>query len=213
MLVHVLERLGLASCLDDIVVATTTNEGDLPIVELARSRGLGFHTGSEDDVLDRYMGAARQSNADQVVRITADCPLIDPVTVDETVHAFAGSDLDYLSATSLSGFPRGLDTEVFTLEALARAHAEATAREFREHVTLYMYRTPGSFRVGRHPAPPELDHPGYRLCVDEDDDFRLLEEIHRRLEGPILDVREVVALLSRDPDLVAINAHVGQVIP
>lgn len=111
-----------------------------------------------------------------------------------------------------SGFPRGLDTEVFTKEALVRANRLADDAPSREHVTLYIYRHPETFRVAQYPAPPDLHHPEWRLCVDEEDDFRLIEEIYNRLYRPgvPIDVREVVRLLEREPELVKINAHVRQ---
>lgn len=111
-----------------------------------------------------------------------------------------------------SGFPRGLDTEVFTKEALVRANRLADDAPSREHVTLYIYRHPEIFRIAQYSAPPDLHHPEWRLYVDEEDDFRLIEKIYNRLYRPgvPIDVREVVRLLEREPELVKINAHVRQ---
>ncbi|MBW2264509.1 MAG: glycosyltransferase family protein [Deltaproteobacteria bacterium] len=212
MLFHVVDRLRAASTLDSIVIATTQRERDRPIIDLAEEQGLAWYAGPEDDVLARYEGAAREAGAGVVVRITSDCPLIDPVTVDGVVRYFSRGDYDYVSAGINSGFPRGLDTEVFTREALSMAHRKAEQKAFREHVTLYICRHPEEFKVGRYSAPPELSHPEWRLCVDEEADFRLMVEIYDRLyeKSTIIDMREVAGLLLREPRLLRLNAHVRQ---
>jgi len=212
MLAHLIERLQATRMLNGIVVATTHLPQDRPIVELAEQAGVMWYTGPEEDVLARYAGAAEMAGAEVVVRITSDCPLIDPVTVDEVVRFYLAYDYDYVGAGVGSGFPRGLDTEVFSRSALERAHELARDAASREHVTLYIYRHPELFRVASYPAPQNLRHPEWRLCVDEEDDFRLIEIICRRLyrPGSIIDIRDVVRLLEAEPELSRINAHVRQ---
>jgi spore coat polysaccharide biosynthesis protein SpsF len=212
MLSHVIERIKKALTLDKIVVATTRLPQDDPIIRLARQAGVAWYRGPEEDVLARYAGAAKEAGTDVVVRITSDCPLIDPVTVDHVVRYFLAHDYDYVAAGVGSGFPRGLDTEVFTQEALIKAERQAHDEISREHVTPYIWRHPEIFRLDRYQAPPVLCHPGWRLCVDEEDDFRLIEEIYNRLYRSDLpvDIREVVRLLENEPCLLQLNAHVRQ---
>ncbi len=213
VLERVVERLQAAQELDCIVIATTDQPQDAPLLELAQRLGLAAHAGPEDDVLTRYLGAAEQVGAELLVRITSDCPLIDWATVDAALRRFrAQGDLDYLSATVASGFPRGLDCEVFPLAALRAADQLATERPAREHVTLYLYQHPERFRVGKLEAPAALRHPDWRLCVDEPGDLALLEAIYDRLQRPgeLLPIAAVVDLLEREPALLALNASVQQ---
>lgn len=212
MLSHIIERLRSAGTLDTIVIATTALPQDQPIIDLAEQAGVAWYAGSEEDVLARYAEAAEMVRADLVVRVTGDCPLIDPNTVDGVVRYFLAHDFDYVGAGVSSGLPRGLDTEVFSRQALDRAHRLAQGAPAREHVTLYIYRHPELFRCARYPAPPELQRLGWRLCVDEEADFRLIEEIYNRLYRPggIIEIRDVLALLDREPELLKINAHVRQ---
>jgi spore coat polysaccharide biosynthesis protein SpsF len=211
LLLHVLERLRAAARIDTIVVATTDRSRDEPIRSLAAQAGVLAVAGPEDDVLSRYLLAAEVARAEVVVRVTADCPLLDPATVDAAVDAFlAPPPVVDLRAGSPSGFPPGLDVEVFTADALRRADPLSTDPAWREHVTQALRRPP--FRTRALPAPPELHHPDWRLCVDEEADLRLVEEIHRRLGRPgvLLDVREVARLLLASPELASMNAHVVQ---
>ena len=212
MLVHIIERLKLAETLDSIVIATTSLMQDDPVAELARREGVLCFRGSEDDVLSRYIGGAEMAGADVIVRITGDCPLIDPETVDNVVRCFLKHDYDYVSLTSAEGFIRGLDTEVFSMQALKKADELAKDKPSREHVTLYIYRHEEDFRVAAYRAGQELCHPDWRLCVDEEDDFKLIEKIYDRLykPGSIIDIRDVVELLENEHELLEINAHVRQ---
>lgn len=212
MLLHVIERVKACNMLDDIVIATTSLRQDRPIIKLAEQAGVSWFAGSEKNVLQRYVKAAQMSHADVVVRVTSDCPLIDPVTVDNTVMFFEVNSYDYVVAGVESGFPRGLDTEVFTLDSLVKADRRSMIESYREHVTPYIYNHPEEFFVGKFPAPSELYRPGWRLCVDEEDDFKLVDEIYKRLYRPetIIDIRQVVKLLDKSPDLLKINAGVRQ---
>lgn len=212
MLAHVIQRVKEARTVDEIIIATTTNESDDAIVKLAASMKIKAFRGSEQDVLSRYLGAARETGADIVIRITSDCPLIDPDTVDAAVRFFIDNDFDYIQACSETGFPRGLDTEVFTFKALEKVGETARESSYREHVTLYMYRHPEEFRIGFCNAPKELNHPEWRLCVDEINDFSLIEEIYKALykEPDIIAMSEVAELLEKQTELLEINRDVKQ---
>jgi spore coat polysaccharide biosynthesis protein SpsF len=210
MLFHVLQRLGASRKLDDIVVATSNVPRDQVIVDLAREAGVETFSGSETDVLDRYYGAAKAFGAGIVVRVTGDCPLIDPVIVDEVVSLLLESSKDYCVT---SGFPRGLDTEAFLFSALERAWREARRDYEREHVTPYIYRHREKFSVREFDALAPLHRPELRLCVDTEEDLALIRKIFARLyvpPGRLFATEEVIALLDSEPRLRRINAHVAQ---
>ena len=145
-----LERLKRAHESDDLVVATTLNPIDQPIVALCDQLGVASFRGDEEDVLDRYFRAAGEHGADAVVRVTADCPLLDPDVIDRVIKTYRDNrgEVDYVANILERTFPRGLDCEVFSREALERAEKHALASE-REHVTLYIYRRPGGIPVAQ----------------------------------------------------------------
>jgi spore coat polysaccharide biosynthesis protein SpsF len=206
LLARMIERLRAARTLAGIVVATPTGPTDAPVRALAASLGVACFAGSERDVLARYAGAAREAGADPVVRLTADCPLIDPELVDACVTHFAGGAYDYVS---LGGaFPDGLDTEVVAAAALARADAEARLPSEREHVTPYVWKHPERFRCGAVPFPAA--HGGCRWTVDEPCDLDFVRAVYARLHRPgrVFGWREVVALCGREPGLARLNADI-----
>lgn len=214
MLTHLLERLKYTEELDQIIVATSKKEQDDRVAEIAEESGISCFRGSEHDVLLRYIAAARENNADVIVRITGDCPLIDPDTIDEIIKDFISSEVEYMGH---SGYPRGLDTEVFYLKSLFKAEEMISREEeqednsYREHVTLYIYRHPEDFKIDFYEAPDELRR-DYRLCVDEQADFNLIIEIYKRLykPGEIIDICDVIELLDNNPELAEMNSNVQQ---
>ncbi len=212
LLEHLVARLRRTKSIDEIVIATTVNPDCRPITELAEKCGVTWFAGSEEDVLERYLGAARKVNADNIIRITSDCPLIDPATIDRVVDCYLSGNADYVSNTIERTYPRGLDTEVFSRDALERAERMAAEGPYREHVTLYMYRHPEHFTLLNVNAKPPLDRPDLRLTVDTPEDFRLIREIYTLLYRPgvIIDMRDVIRLLDERPDLADINAHIEQ---
>ncbi|HBQ25201.1 MAG TPA: acylneuraminate cytidylyltransferase, partial [Syntrophomonas sp.] len=140
LLEYQIERLRQVRLADELVIATTTNDTDQPIVELCEHLGGAYYRGSEEDVLSRYYEAATQFKADAVVRVTSDCSLIDPGVMDEVIGLYINNrdNYDYVSNTLERTYPRGLDTEVFSMAALEKAYKEAGEQPDREHVTLFM---------------------------------------------------------------------------
>ncbi len=207
LLARMIERLGAARTLEAVVVATTTLAADAPVRALAADLGVGCFAGPEDDVLARYAGAAREFAADPVVRLTADCPLIDPALVDRCVEAFfATPGCDY---AALGGeFPDGLDTEVIGAAALRHADADARLASEREHVTPYVKKHPELFRSTTVPFPAVLG--ARRWTVDEPRDLELVRAIWARLyrPGEVFSWQAIEALLVREPALAAINAGI-----
>lgn len=212
LLEHLVDRLQQCERINQIVLATTDKESDQAIVDIAQKLGVGWFQGSEENVLSRYLGAAQAYEADIIVRVTSDCPLIDPETIDQVVNLYTKSNVDYASNTIARTYPRGLDTEVFSLEALFKADALAVEGPNREHVTLYMYRHPDTFKLTNLAAPAVLSRPDLRLCVDTQEDFDLIAAIYSELyrEGEIINIRDVIALIDSKPELAQINAHIEQ---
>lgn len=215
LLVRVVERTRRAKALDCVVVATTTDPADDAVETLCQARGYACTRGSMQDVLDRYYQAARTYNAGVVVRITADCPVIDPDVIDKTVLAFLGgeSELPYdFAANRLPPpwgrtYPIGLDTEVCTFSALEIAWREATSAYQREHVMPFFYEQPQRFRILLVDYTEDLG--SMRLTVDTPEDLELLRNVYARFDGrDDFSWLQVVALLEQEPNLAQINASI-----
>lgn len=212
VLYRVVERVKRAETVDSIVVATSVEREDDEIVSFCTSRGYDCFRGSRDDVLNRFFEAARARNFDTIVRITSDCPLIDPEIIDATVSAFQKSASDYVSNTAPGErtFPRGLDCEVFTFDALSRAQTQAQESYEREHVTPYIHENKnGAFKIGPMlVAPAAYARPDFRLTLDYPEDYELLRHLYERFyhSGKLVSVTEVIRYLDEHPEIAAINA-------
>jgi spore coat polysaccharide biosynthesis protein SpsF len=208
MLSYVVGRVRAAKTLDEVVVATTTKPADDAIVAFCRERGVNCFRGSEEDVLDRYYQVAREHAAEAVVRITSDCPLIDPEIVDKTVRGFLVERPDYASNSLVRTYPRGLDTEVMTFRALEVAWREARQPYQRTHVTPYIYENPGRFKI--LPVTGDRDYTAYRWTVDTPEDLELVRAVYDRLGGDSFLLNDIVRLMEREPELAEINRSVAQ---
>ena len=210
MLWHVIDRVKKCRNIDLVVVATTTNKKDRVVRDLAEKSGAKAYCGSEDDVLDRYYQAARIFGAEIVVRITADCPLIDPHFADRMVRYFEDNKhkYDYIGMGTPNKYPNGLDTEVFSFGALEKAWKDAKLKSEREHVTSYIWKNEELFRIGAIEAEKDLSL--FRWTVDEERDLKLVREIYRHLykEGRLFATDEILELLSRKPELLDINQDI-----
>jgi spore coat polysaccharide biosynthesis protein SpsF len=168
-----------------------------------------YFRGSESDVLDRYYQTAKRFRTQAVVRITSDCPLIDPQLADDTIRVFDFHAADYSSNVIPRTYPRGLDTEVFTAAALERAWREAGEPHQREHVTPYFYEHPETFRLAS--ATADADYSRFRWTLDTPEDLELIRTIYSRFENrDDFHWRDVLALLEREPELVELNSQVVQ---
>jgi spore coat polysaccharide biosynthesis protein SpsF len=210
MLARQLERIRRSALADALVVATTESAADAAVAALCVAEGVACVRGSEVDVLGRYLAAARAHQADVIVRITGDCPLLDSAMVDRCIARFAEGGADYVSNVLRRTLPRGMDTEVFSRAALERIASLATCPEDREHVTRYFYTHPSLFKLGS--VESEVDSSQYRLTVDTEDDFGVIEAIYRELydRNPCFDLADILDLLARRPDIGARNQHVQQ---
>jgi len=209
VLVRVLGRVRRMRTMDELVVATTAESADDAIVETASQNGALVFRGSKEDVLDRYYQAACSFDADVIVRITADCPLIDPGVSDHTVQQFLSVQADFGSNALERTYPRGLDTEVMTFSALKRAWEEASEPYQRAHVTPYLYQNPGQFHLlsVTHAA----DYSQHRWTLDTPEDLEFLRAVYARLGGEKnFGWREVLNLVEREPALSEINRQITQ---
>ncbi|HET6279925.1 MAG TPA: aminotransferase class III-fold pyridoxal phosphate-dependent enzyme [Polyangia bacterium] len=209
MLEQVVARARRARRIDQVVVATTVSAKDDSVDALCRRAGIAVFRGSEDDVLDRYYHAAVAASADVIVRITSDCPFIDPVVIDRVVDEYLSRGFDYVANNFRYTYPQGLDVEVFSFAALERAWREATLPAEREHVTPYI-RSGARFRIGEVANPDDLSQRNLRWTVDEPADMEFARAVYARLDGGsnAFGMGEILALLAREPSLGAMNAGI-----
>jgi spore coat polysaccharide biosynthesis protein SpsF (cytidylyltransferase family) len=208
---YVVRRCQLSRRLAGVVLATTDEPADDCLVAMAQSMGIGAFRGSRDDVLDRYLRAALDAGADPVIRITSDCPLIEPSIIDEVLECFERTEAEFVYG---DGFPRGTgDVDLVTLSALQRAWSATRPDEtyYREHVITYHLRHLEQFRHEVVSAPPEMQRLDYRLCIDEADDLEVIRRICEQF-APRIDFKlaEVLAFLGHHPEIAGINRHVMQ---
>lgn len=210
MLARVVGRAGRAGSPDEVAVATTVDPQDDAVVELVRQLGLRVVRGAAQDVLDRYWRAAQELDAAVIVRLTADCPLIDPELIDRTVRAFLRAEppVDF-AANRLPWdrtFPIGLDVEVCSRRALATAWEEAGEAHQREHVMPYLYENRDRFRILHLRHEKDLGH--LRWTVDTAEDLAFVRAVYERMGREDFGWREVLTLVERDPALSQLNAQV-----
>lgn len=213
MVLHVTARARRIPGVDDVVVAIPNGEEDAPLRETLEATGVTCVAGPGEDVLRRYAIAARASDADAIVRITADCPLLSPAVSGRVVTAYLEGGFDYASNTIERTWPRGMDTEVLSRETLETLDATATEGFEREHVTPGAWLHPERFRLASIRNDEDLS--GIRLTVDTETDLRLVESVFAELgrdgaEVDDIELDDVLALLARRPDLAAMNAGIAQ---
>lgn len=210
MLARCIQRLRAASSLSHVVIATTTCSEDDVLVREVQRLGVQVHRGSSHDVLDRYVGAARASSAEAIVRVTSDCPMIDPDVVDRVVTKLSGA-IDYASNThDIQTFPRGLDCEVMHRDTLERMGRMATSKAAREHVTVFVRERPELFCTDQ--LISETNDSDLRWTVDTDADIALVRTLFERfsLATRAVDYRDIVRAVRAEPALRAFNAHIAQ---
>jgi spore coat polysaccharide biosynthesis protein SpsF len=208
VLARTVNRIRLARALNEVVVATTLERTDDAIIEEADRLGVRSFRGSEHDVLDRYYQAALDCEARVVVRVTSDCPLVDPHVADEIVNAFRSERADYASNTLVRTYPRGLDVEVMTMDALADAWRNAVEPHQRTHVTPYLYENPGSFRL--HSVTTDADYSGHRWTVDTQEDLEFVRALYAEAGGrEDISWKDLLTVACRS-ELPKVNQHVRQ---
>ena len=211
MLVRVVNRVRRAQFVDQVVIATTDDASDDPVENLCMARGIPIYRGSKYDVLDRFYQAALLYQATTVIRVTADCPLIDPVEIDHVVRAFRDQQVDFaanrLPPPWKRTYPIGLDTEVCKFEVLQRAWREAGDAHHREHVMPYIYETPDRFKVLVIDHP--VDYGALRWTVDTPEDLDVVRLIYQHFgDRDDFSWMDVLDLYERQPDLQQMNENV-----
>ena len=202
-----LERVQRSTAIDQIVVATSVERSDDTLEALCSRMAIPCFRGSLDDVLDRFYQAAIVYHPDHLVRLTGDCPLIDPIVIDQVIAFYLNVDCDYASNTLEPTFPDGLDVEIFRFSTLEQAWEEAKLPSQREHVTPFIYGHPERFRLGSFKG--SLDRSDLRWTIDEAEDFELVRQIYEELypQNPNFSTEDILALVERRPELKTINRH------
>ncbi|MGE0444228.1 MAG: NTP transferase domain-containing protein [Vicinamibacterales bacterium] len=213
MLERVIDRVMRSGRVDAAVVATTNRAADDPVAELARALGVGVFRGDEEDVLSRYLGAAREARAEVVVRVTADCPLLDPEVVARVVDTLCGAarDVDYASNVMTRTFPRGLDVEALFVDVLERVARMSSSQPSREHVTYHILRERPELFATRS-VEDVVDNSDLRWTVDEAADLEMVRQAYATLglDAGHMSYRDICAWMRAHPEVAGLNAHVAQ---
>lgn len=210
MLKHLVNRLRQVKSIRDVVLATTVNRIDDCLEDFARHEDISCFRGSEEDVMGRVIGAADSVNAGIVVEITGDCPIIDPLLIEQTIQMYLHNPCDFASNSLIRSYPDGMDTQVFSLDTLKRSAALTKDPQHREHVTLHICKHPELFRQVCLIASPDLHWPELGLTLDEKSDYELLKNLIEYFGSsrPFFGCREVIDLLRTRPEWSAINQAV-----
>mgnify|MGYP003293156323 CR=1 FL=1 len=212
ILEHDIERIRQAKNIDGIIIATTTNEVDDAIVEVAEKCGVKHFRGSEEDVLERYYLAAKEFDVQHIIRITSDCPLIDPFIIDDIIEKYEKISPDIIANVPNEikdmTYPRGLDLEIFSFEWLEKAYNEATKPFDREHVTTYIYDHAKNVYYDKY----HKDYSKYRWTLDTDEDWQVINKIYENFYNGKHDFYflDIVDYMEKHPEIVQINEGIKQ---
>ena len=206
---HVVNRLNKSALIDKIIIATSVDENNKPIIDFCINNDISYFVGSEEDVLDRYYWAAIDNNVndgDVIIRITSDCPLIDPFIVDKVIEEHISNKNDYTANVIECTYPDGLDCEVFNFRVLKDAWINANLSSQREHVTLYIRDNPDKFKLGN--VKNDNDFSNLRWTLDEKEDFIFINEIYKNLfnKDSFFSMGDIIQLLNEKPELSDINS-------
>ena len=206
LLYYVINQLRYCSKVKNLVIATTTNQEDDEIEKFANNNSVNVFRGKEKDVLDRYFQCAKKYSFSTIVRITADCPLIDPQIVDKVIEQFFSENYDFATNTLTRTFPIGTDVEVFSFSALNKAWENAQLPSEREHVTPYLRNKENSKIIN---VENTKNISNLRLTVDRIEDFELIKQILNNISINPIHLEDVLELFSRKPELIEINKHIN----
>jgi len=210
LLKFMIDRVRKSKKVDEVIVATTEDTKDDPIAMLCKKNNIGFYRGSENDVLDRFYQASKPYNPDTIIRLTADCPLVDPEIIDEIIELFTNTNVDYAANTvppEKKKYPDGSDVEVFKFSALKRAWEESTDLKDREHVTFYFWKHDKNFTTAM--LDNKYDWGNYRITIDYKEDFIVVEKIIQQLKNQRKEgsISEIIELLQNNPEIENINSN------
>ena len=209
MLWHQINRLKKSELIEKIIIATTNKIQDRTIVDFAKENNILYFAGSEEDVLDRFYYSAKKFKVETIVRITADCPLIDPLLVDMIINFYIDNKNQYDIVNNGTTYPDGvLETEVFSFNILKKTWKNAKLSSEREHVTSYIWKNPEMFRQATVENSKDLSH--LRLAVDYEKDFKLIKTIFLNLykEDDMFHLEDIVKFLNQNPELIILNNNI-----
>ena len=205
---YVIEQLSFSKLIDKKFIATTELEQDNVIEQASKNLGLECFRGSSEDVLNRYYKCAKKFNVDNILRITSDCPLIDPEIVDRVIKKYQTKEFDYVSNTLIRTFPVGTDVEIFPFKILEKAWQNADLPSEREHVTPYIRNKKFNCKLENLENEKKL---GYlRWTLDRIEDFELIKKIVKKISKRPILMNDILDLFSDEPELIKINAHISQ---
>jgi spore coat polysaccharide biosynthesis protein SpsF len=212
VLENVYDRVSAAKLVNHVLIATTTNSSDDEIINLCQKKGMDFFRGSEEDLLDRYYQAAKEKSAEHIVRITADCPLVDPRLIDKVIKKHLEENNDY-TATAFTGnetFPDGEDVDIFTFASLKEAWEKAKLPYQREHATQYFVKNADDFKISNISYKKDLSDK--RWTLDEPNDYLFLKSIYKALEKPdyVFGMEDILEFLGKNPEIEKINDHIAR---
>jgi len=211
LLGHLINRVKISRYITDIIIATTTHKKDDAIIAFVKEKGLKVYRGSEEDVLDRFYKTAVEYGAESIVRVTPDCPMLDPDIMDRVISKYLEGTYDYVSNTMPPTYPDGYDAEVFSFSALEKAWKETTLYSEREHVTPYIYKHPDLFRLYNVKKDGE-DLSWMRFTVDTPRDYEFVSKIFEKLNrvNAIFYMDDILKLLKESPELLDINNGISR---
>lgn len=204
MMWHVINRIKQVKGIQQIILITTEKKEDRILLRLARESGILGFAGDVNNVLKRYFRCAVLYHADAIIRITGDCPLIDPNVVEKMLTFYKKHDYDYVSNTFPPTFPDGLDTEIFSFKTLQRIAHDAKLKSDREHVTPYIRKNVRKFKIFNYEN--ELDLSQFRWTVDEKNDLKFVRKIYHRMRPEnIFSMKDILGIISKNPKILEIN--------
>jgi spore coat polysaccharide biosynthesis protein SpsF len=212
MLWHIINRVKFTPSVDNVIVATSDKEKDEPIKRFCIKYNVPYFQGSENDVLDRFYKSAVKYNGNPLIRITGDCPLIDPAIIEKVINKYKSNKYDHVGVAAGAGaikyekrYPSGVDAECINLNAIKKAWEEATKKTDREHVTPFIWRQPNIFSVGI--LKPKIDCSNFRLSVDHENDLILVKKIYENLyhKNNCFSLDDVIEFISNRPKFKKIN--------
>ena len=213
MIIYTLNRLKKAKYIDEIVLATTVEITDEPLVNIVKKEGYKVFRGDENNVLKRFVDTYKKYGGDIIIRVTGDCPLIDPIIVDNVIAYFMANNYDYVRLDVPETFIRGFDVEVFSAKTLLKVWEKVSSLDnshrYKEHVTLYIYENPDKFKIG-FVRGNEFYNKDYRLSVDTLEDFKLVETIFNYFQDEYIEAKKVVKYLDQNPSIANINKDIQQ---
>ena len=213
MIIYTLNRLKKAKYIDEIVLATTVEAADQPLVNIVKKQGYKVFRGDENNVLKRFVDTYKKYGGDIIIRVTGDCPLIDPIIVDNVIAYFMANNYDYVRLDVPETFIRGFDVEVFSAKTLLKVWEKVSSLDnshrYKEHVTLYIYENPDKFKIG-FVRGNEFYNKDYRLSVDTLEDFKLVETIFNYFQDEYIEAKKVVKYLDQNPSIANINKDIQQ---